>query len=128
MRIDPPGFALEEFDVIGGHRESYRSLEGKGRRVGNTRYYAGPPVESDGELHDGRIFGDFMEFREHLRNDPETIARAMAKKLLVYGCGRPVTRADQASIESVVETARKADFGLRAMIHGVVDSELFRQP
>ncbi|WP_166824444.1 DUF1592 domain-containing protein [Thalassoroseus pseudoceratinae] len=128
VRIDPPGFALEEFDVIGGHREAYRSLEGKGRRVGKTRYYAGSAVESDGALHDGRTFQNFAEFRAHLKDDPETIARAIAKKLLVYGGGRPVTRANQASVDSVADAARKDDFGLRSMIHAVVDSELFHQP
>ncbi len=128
VRIDPPGFALEEFDVIGGHRESYRSLEGKGKRVGNTRYYAGPPVESDGEMYDGRTFTGFVEFREALASDPETIARALAKKLLVYGCGRPVSRGEQSSVESVVGASRKDDFGFRSMIHAVVDSELFHQP
>ena len=127
-RIDPPGFALEEFDVIGGHREWYRSLQGKGKRIGKTRYYAGATVEADGQLANGRGFSGFREFRQRLLDEPETIATAIAKKLLVYGCGRPITRSDQPFVESVVEAARGKQLGLRSMIHAIVESELFHRP
>lgn len=127
-RIDPPGFALEEFDVIGGWREKYRSLQGKGRPIPKTRYYHGPPVESDGELVDGRAFSGFAEFRQRLLEDREVVARAIAEKLLVYGCGRPVTSRDRAAVQAVVESARAEDFGLRSMIQGVVASDLFTAP
>jgi hypothetical protein len=127
-RIDPPGFAMEEFDVIGGYRKSYRSLEGKGPRVAKTNYYVGQEVELGGELCDGRPFADFVNYRQRLAEDPETIARALAKHLLVYGCGRPVTHAERDAVDSVVESARRDQFGLRAMIHAVVESELFLRP
>ena len=130
VRIDPPGFALEEFDVIGGHRDRYRSLEGKGRdqKIGKTNYYAGLPVESNGELSDDRTFADFVEFRKRLLEDPDTISRAIAEKLLVYGCGRPVTHSERSSVESVVAASRTKQLGLRSMIHAVIESELFHRP
>ena len=53
------------------------------------------------------------------------IARAIAEKLLVYGTGRPVTKADSEAVSQVVEAARKNNFGLRSMIHAVVESEMF---
>lgn len=127
-RIDPPGFALEEFDVIGGHRERYRSVGDKGEKVAKTNYRLGPPVESDGQLKDGRAFANFVEFREQLAKNPETIARALAEKLLVYGCGRPVTSADRGVVDQVVADAQKNQLGLRSMIHAVVESDLFLQP
>ena len=127
-RIDPPGFALEEFDVIGGHRAVYRSLVGEGPKVPRTNYHEGRPVESDGELSGGRTFGGFVEFRERLLEEPDRVAETLAEKLLVYGCGRPVGPGERASAEAVVDAARKEDFGLRTMIHAVVDSELFRRP
>lgn len=127
-RIDPPGFALEEFDVIGGHRQWYRSLGSKGDRVAKTNYRIGPDVEKGGQLADGRKFADFVEFRQQLLEDPDTIARSLAEKLLVYGCGRPVTTADRQTVDAVVDAARKNDFGLRSMIHAVVDSDLFLKP
>ena len=127
-RIDGPGFALEEFDVIGGHRDWYRSLGEKGERVAKTRYRVGPPVEKGGQLHDGRTFSNFLEFRQLLLDDREAVARALAEKLLIYGCGRPVTAADRRSIEAVVAAARADNFGLRSLIHAVVESDLFLAP
>jgi len=127
-RIDPPGFALEEFDVIGGHRDWYRSLGGKGERVSKTNYHIGPTIQTGAELADGRKFADFVGFRELLLDDPDAIARALAEKLLVYGCGRPVGPADREAVDAVVEATRDRDFGLRSMIHAVVDSELFLTP
>ena len=84
-RIDPPGFALEEFNAIGGAREWYRSLGKKGKRVGKTRYRRGPDVDPSGEFADGRRFAGFAEFRRHLAARPDTVARAIAEKLLIYG-------------------------------------------
>ncbi|MCA9220574.1 MAG: DUF1592 domain-containing protein [Planctomycetales bacterium] len=126
-RIDPPGFALEEFDVIGGHRTWYRSLEGKGSRIAKTNYYAGLPVESAAKLIDGRAFDGFVQFRQRLLDEPDTVTRAIAEKLLIYGCGRPVTPADRHSVNSVVNSASKHDLGLRSMIHAVVESEMFQR-
>jgi hypothetical protein len=127
-RIDPPGFALEEFDVIGGHRTHYRSLGDKGERVAKTNYRVGPAIEPADQFKDGRTFANFVEFRERLLEDPDTIARAMAEKLLIYGCGRPVTKADRATVDAVVATAKQNHLGLRSMIHAVVDSDLFLKP
>jgi hypothetical protein len=127
-RIDPPGFALEQFNAIGGEREYYRSLGKKGKRVKNAVYYVGPTVEKGGQWADGRKFGDFIEFRRQLLSRPAAVARAMAEKLLIYGTGRPVTNADRTAVDAVVESARKKDFGLRSMIHAVVESELFHRP
>ena len=126
-RIDPPGFAMEEFDVIGGHRDWYRSLGDKGDRVPKTNYRVGLPVEKGGVLPDGREFADFQEFRRQLLEHPDTIARALATKLLIYGCGRPVTNADQSVVDAVAEASLKSGYGLRSMIHSVVDSELFHR-
>ena len=126
-RIDPPGFALEEFDPIGGHRAAYRSL-GEGAKVEGKKvsYKIGPPVES-GDLSGGEEFTNFVGFRQQLREEPERIARAIAEKLLIYGTGRPITAADRSSVDSVVETAKKKNLGLRSMIHAVVESELFHR-
>lgn len=127
-RIDPPGFALEEFDVIGGHRQWYRSLGKTGERVPKTNYRIGPTIERGGELPDGTEFANFQEYRQQLMEDPDTIVQALAKKLLIYGCGRPLTPADQPVIDQVVETAKQQGSGLKSLIHAVVDSDLFLKP
>lgn len=127
-RIDPPGFALEEFDVIGGERGFYRAVGGKGKRVGKHRYEAGPDVEKGWTRSDGTAFADFREFRRQLLQQRETIARALAAKLLVYGAGRPVSPADENVVKSVATAARGNNFGLRSLIHAVVESEFFHRP
>ena len=127
-RIDPPGFALEEFDVIGGHREVYRSLTKKGARIPKTTYYHGLPVESHGELLDGHKFTNFTEFREAIKRQEHMVVRSLATKLLVYGCGRPVRPADRSNVDQVVDAVARKENGLRSMIHAVVDSELFHRP
>lgn len=127
-RIDPPGFALEEFDVIGGQRDWYRSLGKTGERVAKANYRIGPPVQQGGVLADGREFADFPEFRRRLLETPEIVVRAIATKLMIYACGRPVTRMQRGTVDRVVAQAGGNSAGLRSLIHALVDSDLFRRP
>ncbi|MGI9240327.1 MAG: DUF1592 domain-containing protein [Verrucomicrobiales bacterium] len=124
-RIDPPGFALERFDPIGGERSWYRSL-GEGKRISKRENYTvGPDVDPSGELPDGAGFADFREFRALMLERDEAFARAIASKLLVYASGRPMTVADRHSLDAVVESAEAGGLGLRSMIHAVVETEMF---
>ena len=127
QRIDPPGFALESFDPIGGLRDRYRSME-QGEKVKDKRYRIGLKVEPDGEFADGRSFDGFLKFREQVMADSDRVARAIAGKLLVYGTGRRISLADRPTVDTVVAAAKKDHLGLRSMIHAVVDSDLFQQP
>ncbi len=127
-RIDPPGFALEEFDAIGGHRDFYRSI-GEGEKIpGQKSYRKGPDVESSFEMADGREFVNFQQFRDCLLEDEPLVARAMAEKLLVYATGRKIGLAQRDSVDQVVATSKKNDHGLKSMIHAVVESDLFLAP
>lgn len=129
VSIDPPGFALENFDVIGGWRENYRSIgEGEpvtlaGRRM---RYKNGPAVDAGDVLPDGRRFRNIDEFRSLLLSDKDQLARALATKLLTYATGVPLTTSDRPNVEAVVEAVRGRNYGFRALIHEVVQSETFR--
>jgi hypothetical protein len=127
QHIDPPGFALERFDPIGGERTWYRSL-GEGKKISKSKPYTiGLDVQSDGVMTDGTKFQDFREFRALLMKRENQIARGIAGKLLVYGTGRPLTIADRESVEAVVKAAQEKDLGLRAMIHAVVESPMFHR-
>jgi hypothetical protein len=127
--IDPPGFALENFDVIGGWREHYRSLgEGtpvqiQGRRM---RYKQGPPVDASDVLSDGRRFDDIDQYKRLILADKDQLARALAAKLLTYATGVAPTAADRPEIETIVEAIRGKNFGFRSLVHAIVESELFR--
>jgi len=126
-QIDPPGFALECFDPIGGERSWYRSL-GEGKRISKREPYTiGPDVVIDGELSEGERFADFQEFRALLLQREEQILRGIAKKLLVYGSGRPMTLADESSVNFVVAQARQKNLGLKSMVQAVVESEMFQR-
>ncbi len=126
--IDPPGFALENFDVIGGWREHYRSLgegtpvEVQGRRM---RYKQGPPVDPSDVLSDGRRFDDIDQYKRLLLEDKDQLARALASKLLTYATGVAPTAADRPEIETIVETVRGKQYGFRSLLHAIVQSELF---
>ena len=130
VKIDPPGFALENFDVIGGYRERYRSIgEGEpaivdGRRM---RYRNGPPVETADVLADGRTFQNIREFKKLLLEDKDQLARALTEKLLTYATGAAPTTVDQPAIEAIVTRVRDKNNGLKSLIHEIVQSELFQQ-
>ena len=129
-KIDPPGFALESYDVIGGWQIQYRSLgagtavpieQTGGRGVG---YKHGPAVDAAGELIDGRAFKDIEDFRKLLLTDSRTLGRNLAGQLLTYGTGVPVGFSDRAAVEQLLDKAG-AHYGLRSLIHEVIASPLF---
>jgi hypothetical protein len=128
--IDPPGFALESFDAIGGWREWYRSL-GDGERVNleinrrRVQYRKGPDVDPRGEMADGRAFADIREFKALLLSEREPIARCLAEKLLVYATGRGMGFSDRAAVTEIVKSTDEKQHGFRSLIHAVVQSETF---
>jgi hypothetical protein len=127
--IDPPGFALENFDVIGGWRDNYRSTgNGQAVMIDGKRmpYLKGPQVEAGDVMPDGRRFRDVDEFKQLLLKDKEQFARALTVKLLTYATGGAPRPADKAAVEAIVASVRKQDYGFRSLIHDVVQSELFR--
>ncbi len=129
VKIDPPGSALESFDVIGGWRENYRSL-GRGEAVSiegrKMPYQKGPKVDPSDVLADGRRFRDIDELKELLLADKDQLARGLAGKLVTYATGQPPRPADRPEIEAIVGRIRGKDYGLRTLVHEIVQSELFR--
>jgi hypothetical protein len=128
-KIDPPGFALESFDVIGGFRDRYRTTGNgdpvtvAGRRM---HYLHGPKVDPSGVTADGRPFRDVDEFKHLLLRDKDQLARALAVRLATYATGGAPTPADAAEVEAVVARVRGKNYGFRTLVHEVVQSNLFR--
>jgi len=136
-KIDPPGFALENYDVIGGWRDRYRvAAEQKDwvrNRVGPLAKYLaahqfglGKNVEAGDVLPDGRKFADLAEFKALLLGNPEQIARCVTEKLVTHATGQPVMFGDHQMVDQIVQEAKASDYGLRTLVHAVVASELFR--
>jgi mono/diheme cytochrome c family protein len=128
-RIDPPGFALESFDVIGGWRENYRT-SGRGQPVSlNGRkmpYLKGPKVDPSDALADGQRFAGIDEFKQLLLKNKDQIARSLAEKLLTYATGGAPERSDRPEIDSIVRRLQDKDDGLRSLVHEIVQSRMFR--
>ena len=133
-KIDPPGFALESFDIMGGWRDRYRAVSDNakpepGIGLSGQRYTFryGLPVDAAGALPDGRTYKDVREFkRVLLARDEPTVARNLVQQLATYATGAPVGFADRPQIEQILENSRSSDHGVRSLVHGIVQSDLFR--
>ena len=132
IHIDPPGFALETFDPIGGYREFYRATTGDRRNVlkvafhtGGRGIFRGPDVELGGETASGQAFRDIDEYKQLLLTDKDQLARNLTQKLLVYSTGAEIQFADREVVEQIVAKIRSQNYGFRTLIHEVVQSRVF---
>ncbi len=117
--IDPPGFALENFDPAGRWRDRYVSVEGRRTRPG-------PAVDPSFELPSGEAFGSLQEFQTLICQDPQKLATNVAEKLITYGTGAPITFADREDVAHIAKRTAEDGFGLRSLIEEVALSPLFR--
>ena len=131
-KIDPPGFALEGFDVIGGNRFRYRSKE-KGERVKyklNGRqiweYMIGPVVDTAGQLETGERFTDIRDFKRLLMMQKDDVARSVVSNLIVYATGHQIEISDRETIDGILTDTKDTEHGLRSIVHAVIQSDLFR--
>jgi hypothetical protein len=133
VKMDPPGFALESFDVMGARRERYRAVSetvkpvpGYGMNGQAFAFHYGLPVDAAGELPDGRGFHDIKEFKSLLINDEEAIARNLARQLVVFATGAPVRFTDRGELERILQRASTRQYGVRTLVEEIVRSELFQ--
>ncbi|QDT05686.1 hypothetical protein K227x_40890 [Rubripirellula lacrimiformis] len=128
--IDPPGFALESFNPIGGYRDRFRSL-GEGEKVDlqikqrRVQYRLGQAVDASGEMQDGRKFDGFVQFRQRLAADEDALARSLATKFLTFATGREMGFSDRPMIDRMVAESKQRGHGVRDILELVVTSEAF---
>jgi hypothetical protein len=129
-KIDPPGFALECFDPVGGERDRYRST-GAGDPVPQrpdalwfASYRLGPPVDASGELADGRPFTGVADLKRLLGAEPRPLARAFTAHMIRYATGADIAYADRRTIEAILDRAEPKQYGLRSLIHAIAASPL----
>jgi hypothetical protein len=128
-KIDPAGFALENFDVIGGWRENYRSLgAGKAVVIDGRRmpYGEGKKIDASDVMPGGERFANIDELKRILLKDKDQLVRALAEKLVTYATGASPTALDQAEMDAIVRKVRDKNYGLRTLVHEVVQSKLFQ--
>lgn len=108
--MDPPGFALENYDAIG----RWRSMED------------GRPLDVSGGLPDGSKFSGVQGLEEALLRRPEVFAVTLTEKLLTYALGRGVEDYDAPAVRAIVREARQNDYRFSSLILGIVKSRPFQ--
>ena len=107
--IDPPGFALENFDAVG----RWRTLE------------EGKPVDASGGLPDGSQFDGVAGLEESLLRRPEVIAGTVTEKLMTFALGRGLEFRDASAVRRIVRDAAREDYRLSSILVGITRSTPF---
>ena len=108
--IDPLGFALENFDVIGGWRTTDES---------------GNPVDASGVTASGAKVEGLAGLRSILLSDREQFPRTVTEKLLAYAIGRRLEYYDYPAVRKIVRDAAARDYRWSSIIEGIVRSPAF---
>jgi len=133
--IDPSGFALENFDVLGGFRERYRAVDsakkpkkivGYGHNGQPFEFSNGRVVDSAGSLPDGRKFRDIRELKLLLAKDERQLAKNLASQMIVYATGAPIRFNDREELEFMLDSIQSSSFGVQTVIQEVVLSRMFQ--
>jgi Protein of unknown function (DUF1592)/Protein of unknown function (DUF1588)/Protein of unknown function (DUF1595)/Protein of unknown function (DUF1585)/Protein of unknown function (DUF1587)/Planctomycete cytochrome C len=117
-RIDPLGFAFDNYDAIGRWRTEEVVRDGNGEN---------PKVDASGELIDGRKFSDAEEFKKLLLADMDKFNAAFVEKLATFALRRAMSVDDRAALQSVARESKAADYRLPAIIEALVLSDLFQK-
>ncbi len=109
-RIDPLGFSLENYDVLGRWREED----------------GGKPIDARAMLPDGTAFTGPGELKAVLLEQKDKVVRQFTRKLLGYALARGLTYEDLATVDQLVESLGQNDYHSHALLHGIVTSIPFR--
>lgn len=109
-RMDPLGFSLENFDVIGGWRTEDE----------------GGPIDVAVELPDGEPLNGFESLKNYLLSDPEPFVDATIERLMTYGVGRELGPRDRPAVREILRGAEADGFRFEDVIIGIVQSPPFQ--
>jgi Protein of unknown function (DUF1592)/Protein of unknown function (DUF1588)/Protein of unknown function (DUF1585)/Protein of unknown function (DUF1587)/Protein of unknown function (DUF1595)/Planctomycete cytochrome C len=109
--IDPPGFALEQFDAIGG----WRTVDEGGR-----------PVDAVGTMVNGRTLEGLSGLRAYLLEKPDRFPQTVTEKLLSYAIGRRLEYYDRPAVRQIVRDAAANDFRWSSLVLGIAKSPAFQ--
>jgi hypothetical protein len=109
--MDPIGFALENFDVVGAWR---------------TKNEAGMPLNTADILADGTKVDGVVALRKALLKRPDVFVQAFTEKLLVYAVGRGLSAQDMPAVRKIVRDAQAHDYRFSALVMGIVNSAPFQ--
>ena len=110
--IDPLGFALENYDVVGAWRDRDRD--------------AGSRIDAAGRLASGVDMNGPAQLNQALLARPDQFVQAITEKLMVFALGRPVRHQDMPTVRAIVRQAAGEDYRFEAIVKGIVQSDAFR--
>lgn len=109
-RMDPIGFAMENFDAIGQWRDTD----------------AGNPIDTSGVFPDGTKFNGMAGVKSALLIHPEEFVSTVAERLLMYGLGRNLQYYDTPAVRAIVRGAAADNYKFSTLVLGVVNSAAFQ--
>ena len=110
-KMDPLGFALENYDAVG----KWRTEDGKF------------PVDSSGKFPNGKEFKGPAEMKSLLKDNMPEFTRCVAEKMLTYALGRGVESFDRLTLQDLVRQTAQHDYKMQNLILGIVHSTPFQQ-
>jgi hypothetical protein len=115
-KIDPLGFAFDNYDAIGRWRTTEKVPTGTG---------ADPKVDASGELPDGRQFTGPEHFKKLLLEDIDSFAHAFIEKLATYGLRRTMTINDRDDMKELAHQAKTGGYQVSKIVEQFILSDLF---
>jgi hypothetical protein len=109
--MDPVGFALENFDVVGAFR---------------TQTLDGLPIKTDDVLTDGTPIRDAVTLRQAVLRRPDVFVQTLTEKLMVYALGRGLTAEDMPAVRAIVRNASRNGYRFRDLMLGIVNGSSFQ--
>jgi len=110
-RMDPIGFALDNFDAVGRYR---------------TISESGAPIDPSGTFPDGTTFEGVDGLRKVLLSRPEEFVLTMSGQLMTYSLGRSLEHYDAPILRAIVREARGNDYRFSSLVNGIVTSLPFQ--
>ena len=111
VKIDPMGFAFENFDVVGRWRDKYRG--------------ARDPIDASSVMANGDKIKDIVEFKQMLKARKPLIVRNLTGKMLTYATGRKLEVTDRGEVDRIVSQLAQKEDRLKELVHLVVQSKIF---
>ena len=108
--LDPLGFGLENFDVLGRWRDKEN----------------GVPIDAAGSLPDGRTFNGPEELKMILMQRKDQFLKHLTVKMLGFALGRGLTAEDQCSVNEIADAVAKDDYKMQTLVIQIVQSAPFR--
>ena len=111
--IDPPGLALENFDVTG----RWRTVDAAAKA----------PIDATSELTNGTVLHSPADLRHYLTRRADQFPTTVTRRLMMYALNREIEYFDMPQVRKIVQDASASNYTFAALVTGVVNSEAFRR-